>query len=57
MGTIGLALGQAAELIVGLDSQLVRIVGLSVGVSLSAVLIATLIGLPMGATIAVARFP
>ena len=57
MGTITLALKQAADLIVGFDPALVQIVGLSVQVSISAVVIATLVGLPLGATIAVTRFP
>lgn len=41
----------------GLDPQLTEIVTLSLQVSCSAVLVATLVGLPLGATIAVARFP
>jgi tungstate transport system permease protein len=57
MGTIGLALGQAADLIVGFDPRLMQIVGLSFRVSLSAVVLAALVGLPFGAAIAVARFP
>jgi tungstate transport system permease protein len=40
-----------------LDLRLWEIVGLSLAVSLSAVLLASLIGLPLGAAIAVARFP
>jgi tungstate transport system permease protein len=51
------ALTEAAGLVASFDGQLVQIVALSLGVSLSAVLIATLAGLPLGATIAVARFP
>ena len=39
------------------DPRLWQIVGLSLGVSLSAVALATLIGLPLGAAIAVGRFP
>ena len=39
------------------DSRLWQIVALSLGVSLSAVAIATLIGMPLGAAIAVGRFP
>src|SRR3990172_1325585 len=57
MWTIGLALGQAAEMIVGFDPRLMEIVGLSFRVSLSAVVVAALVGLPLGAAIAVARFP
>ena len=57
MNAIGLALAQAAAMIAGLDPELVQIVGLSLAVSLSAVAIATLVGMPIGASIAVARFP
>ena len=39
------------------DPRLWQIVGLSLAVSLSAVACATLLGLPLGAAIAVARFP
>jgi len=47
----------ALGLIASLESDLVEIVGLSLAVSLSAVAIATLLGLPLGAAIAVGRFP
>ncbi len=40
-----------------LDLRLWEIVGLSLAVSLSAVALATLVGLPLGAAIAVGRFP
>jgi tungstate transport system permease protein len=46
----------AASLIARLDGALLEIVGLSLRVSLTAVLIGALIGLPLGAAIAVARF-
>jgi tungstate transport system permease protein len=39
------------------DPRLWQIVALSLGVSLSAVTIATLVGMPLGAAIAVGRFP
>ena len=52
-----LAFSEAARLIAGFDSELVAIVVLSLEVSLSAVVIATAIGLPIGAMIAVGRFP
>ncbi len=39
------------------DPRLWQIVALSLGVSLSAVAIATLVGMPLGAAIAVGRFP
>ena len=51
------ALGEAGRLIAGADSKLVEIVLLSVRVSLTAVVLASLIGLPLGAAIAVGRFP
>jgi tungstate transport system permease protein len=51
------ALAQAFGLIVGLDPQFLQIVGLSLRVTLTAVLLAALIGLPLGALLAVSRFP
>ena len=51
------ALIAALALLVGLDAKLVEIVVLSLRVSLSAVAIAALLGLPLGAAIAVGRFP
>jgi len=51
------AVGEAGRLIASLDSELTAIVWLSLRVSLSAVLLASLIGLPLGAAIAVGRFP
>ncbi len=47
---------KAIELIVEMDSALLGIVALSLQVSLSAALIAALIGLPLGAVIALYRF-
>ena len=47
----------AFDLIVQFNAELIEIIGLSLRVSLSAVTIATLIGLPLGAAIAVMRFP
>jgi tungstate transport system permease protein len=57
MDTIALALGEAAGMIGRLDPTLAQIVLLSLQVSLTAVVVATIIGLPLGAAIAVARFP
>ncbi len=51
------ALSTALALLIGLDSKLVEIVLLSLRVSLSAVAIAALLGLPLGAAIGVGRFP
>ncbi|HSG55681.1 MAG TPA: ABC transporter permease [Paracoccaceae bacterium] len=42
---------------VGLDAALLEIVALSLAVSLSAVALATLVGLPLGALLALTRFP
>jgi tungstate transport system permease protein len=47
----------ALALVVGLDSTLVQIVRLSLAVSLSAVMFATMLGLPLGAAVALTRFP
>ena len=57
MDVIVEAFGQAARLIGSLDHKLVEIVFLSLQISLSAVALATLIGLPIGAGLAVGRFP
>lgn len=57
MTGLGEAFAAAWALVAGFDPGLARIVLLSLQVSLSAALIATLIGLPLGAAIAVERFP
>ena len=51
------ALTEAGRLIAGADSELLGIVLLSLRVSLTAVVLASVIGLPVGAAIAVGRFP
>jgi tungstate transport system permease protein len=51
------AIREAFRLIASGDATLGEIVLLSLGVSLSAVALATLLGLPLGAAIAVGRFP
>jgi tungstate transport system permease protein len=51
------AFSTALWLIVDLDPDLVEIVTLSLQVSLSAVAMAALVGLPLGAAVAVFRFP
>lgn len=56
MNSLGEAFAAAWQLIAGFDAELAQVVGLSLQVSLTAVLIATLIGLPVGAMIAVERF-
>jgi tungstate transport system permease protein len=54
--TILLALRDAGRLVATLDPKLVEIVGLSLGVSLTAVVLATALALPLGAAIAVSKF-
>lgn len=51
------ALTTALQLIGSLNSDLLEIVGLSLRVSLTAVAIAGLVGLPLGAIVAITRFP
>jgi len=51
------ALLEGLRLIATLDLRLWEIVALSLAVSLSAVLLATLLALPLGAAVAVGRFP
>ena len=57
MGEITQALGTAVAMISAFDPKLLEIVLLSLRVSLTAVLIASVIGLPLGAAVAVSRFP
>jgi tungstate transport system permease protein len=57
MDGMAAALRNALALIGAGDPALLHIVALSLAVSLSAVLCATLVGLPLGAAIAVTRFP
>lgn len=56
MNPLAEAFGGALALIASGDRALLQIVLLSLGVSLAAVALATLIGLPLGAAIAVGRF-
>ena len=56
MNDIGAAWTTALALIGGRDPQLMQIVALSLSVSLTAVVLSTLLGLPLGAVLAVARF-
>lgn len=51
------AFGEAWRLMLALDPDLIEIVALSLQVSLGAVALAALIGLPLGAMLAVLRFP
>lgn len=57
MNDLGASVGTALHLLFTLDPDLVEIVGLSLYVSLSAVVIASLIGMPLGALAATHRFP
>lgn len=57
MQDFGDAFLQAFGLLIALDPNLLEIVGLSLRVSLTAVLIAAVIGMPLGALLAVLRFP
>ncbi|MFO7853910.1 MAG: ABC transporter permease [Paracoccaceae bacterium] len=56
MAGFGDAFAQAAGLVLGLDGELMGIVALSLAVSLSATALACLVGLPLGALLAVTRF-
>jgi tungstate transport system permease protein len=57
MSDFGNAFSAAFSLVVGLDPDLMEIVLLSLRVSLSAVLLATALALPLGAVLALFRFP
>ncbi len=57
MSEIAAAFIQAFQLIVSLDADLVEIIGLSLRVSLIAVAFAAIIGLPLGAALALYQFP
>jgi tungstate transport system permease protein len=56
MNEISSSLGLAASLIAQADAKLYGIVGLSLSVSLTATLIACVVGMPIGAWLAVGRF-
>ncbi len=57
MNDFGDAFETAIAMIASFDEDLVEIIGLTLHVSLTAVLIATIIGLPFGAAMALFRFP
>ena len=57
MDSIVRAFGEALQLIGGFDPKLIEIIALSLQVSLTAVVVATALGLPLGAAIAVGQFP
>ena len=54
---VGNAFGEALRLLTSFDAELIGIVGLSLQVSLGALFIAALIGLPFGAALALYEFP
>jgi len=57
VSSVSAAAVEAWRLVVALDPRLGEIVGLSLRVSLASVALATVAGLPLGALIAVSRFP
>jgi tungstate transport system permease protein len=57
MDDLSAAFGLALRMVLAGDPDLTEIVGLSLRVSLSAVALAALIGLPLGAAVALYRFP
>jgi tungstate transport system permease protein len=54
---VSAAFGAAFGLIFGLDPEFLQIVGLSLRVTLVAVAVAAVIGMPLGALLAISRFP
>jgi tungstate transport system permease protein len=57
LADFGGALRTAVELVLTLDRGLIEIVSLSLRISLGAVAVATIIALPLGAAVALLRFP
>ncbi len=57
MSDLGAAASTAVQLVLTADPAVAQIVILSLQVSLSAVMVAAIIGLPLGALLAIARFP
>ncbi|HLO75415.1 MAG TPA: ABC transporter permease [Magnetospirillum sp.] len=57
MADLSSALSVALSLVVGFDAEMMGIVRLSLLVSLTAVVLAALVGLPLGALLALVRFP
>ncbi|MEO1017322.1 MAG: ABC transporter permease [Pseudomonadota bacterium] len=51
------AFGEASQLILSADPELLEIIGLSMRVTLTAVIAACIVGFPLGALLAVGRFP
>ncbi|QDO98458.1 ABC transporter permease subunit [Ferrovibrio terrae] len=57
MNTISDAFLLSLQMMAQLDPELLRIIGLSLRVSLTAVVIGSILGLPLGALLALTRFP
>jgi tungstate transport system permease protein len=57
VNTISDAFLLSLQMMLNLDAELLRIIGLSLRVSLTAVVIGSVIGLPLGALLALSRFP
>ena len=57
MDTISQSFALALAMVAHLDPRLVQIVGLSLAVSLTSTLCSAVIGLPLGAAVAIGRFP
>jgi len=57
MGSIGEAFAAAWRLLISFDSELLSVVGLSLRISITAVVLAALVALPCGALLALYRFP
>jgi tungstate transport system permease protein len=57
MNTISESFAAALALVLGFDAKLIDIVVLSLRVSLSAVVLSAAIGFPLGAAVAIGRFP
>lgn len=57
MGDSNSTFWDAFVLVLSLDADLYEIIGLSLYVSLTAVLVACLVGIPLGAILAITRFP
>jgi len=57
MQDFGEAFRVAMQLVTSGDANLVEIIGLSLQVSVSAMLVSCLVGFPLGAVLAIARFP
>ena len=51
------AFGEAVRLLLSMDPELYSIIGLSLGVTFSALILAAVAGIPLGVFIALRRFP